>query len=212
MPLYIYNNGLLVRSDGLASSESCCCDAPGCCCVSNTPDPTKATEAACVAAGGVWRAGVPCDQYQQYDCRCCEVFKYLCREEVFGRGTWNDYPPAGFESPPIGPQPPGTVLVDMSPLYCADSDVELLRPGPYGDWSCETGLLATPPYETPTRYVRYRVVDSCSDCTTPPKELGEFCPDRAISTNCWAWDQLHISMQQLLCECNVTNLCDNPLP
>jgi hypothetical protein len=189
-----------------------CAAETGCCCVDGAPDNTKTTQAACEAADGTWNAGAPCGDF---DCRCCEDFKYICYEKVFTTYTVTN--PSNIPPGPAGQagaQSDDTIAVDVSPLVCADA-AETAEIGYMNDWSCETGLPAEEPYEAGAWYFRFRAVSDCADCDSPAPDPNELCPTGVHSIWCREWNSMFIdqSLRDYLCNCGTVDLCaDNPAP
>jgi hypothetical protein len=191
--------------DGVCQAEPC-----GCCCVDGAPDPTKATEAACDAAGGTWSAGNPCGAY---DCRCCEGFKTICLERVWGTYTKVYGPGASSDcdSCPVNDTEAGTIAIDTGNLSCGGTAAGQYNSG--WDNRCADEDGNTPVLENGVSitlakyYDRWRAVADCSECINDAE--AAFCVPGVSLLGCYAWDDVGLSgMRAYLCECNTVNLCD----
>jgi hypothetical protein len=187
--------------DGVCQAEPC-----GCCCVDGAPDPTKATEAACDAAGGTWYAGDPCGAY---DCRCCDGFKTICHERVWGTyiKVFQSGSLAFCDDCPVNDTGVGTIAIATGNLSCGTTAAEQIST-PAWDNRCDTDELENGASITLAKYYdRWRAVADCSECINDAE--AAFCVPGVELLGCYAWDDVGLSgMRAYLCECNTVNLCD----
>lgn len=214
MTLITFQDGKPVMRDGLVGTGGdCCCGSNGCCCIDGSPDPTKTTQAACEAAGGTWNSDGPC---KTYDCRCCEDFKVICHERVYSQYT------VVLESlsPVTNPCQPDAVNDTSDGLIAIDAGPVVLCGGSYEgqycttDWASRcngnddidigsTGTFAQ-------YYDRWRAVADCDECQDTG---GAFCTPGVLLLGCYTWESQQISgLIGTFCECDLVDLCANPLP
>jgi hypothetical protein len=184
-----------------ASVEIAC----GCCTVDDIPDLTKATQASCESAGGVWAAGDACVVDA---CSGCTEFKYLCHEKVFTTYTFED----GNSEPGPPEATADTIAVDAGLIYCPPSGA----PSQYNyNYNCETGVEDEPPYSALSWHFRWRSVASCDECNSPSPDTGQNCPSGVWSMSCVPWNDTSLSAEQwqTFCDCTTVDICaDNPFP
>lgn len=205
----IQGDKVVFRGGVAGTGAECCCG--GCCCIDGAPDNSKTTRAACEAAGGTWNDGALC---KTYDCRCCEEFKVICHERV-----WSTYDVVlGSFEPITNPCQPaavddtseGLIAIDWGNVVCGGSsnsqyctnDWASACNGPFFEIG-DTGTFAQ-------YYDRWRAVADCEECIDTG---GAFCTPGVSLTGCYVWNAAELAgLQDFFCDCDVVDLCNNPLP